>query len=92
MYTRRLPYQVHQRILTQKAQFYGQLMYAALVAGGHPRHFRPDAIRDRSMEEIIDTLYPNGVTFLVDVLPKELRIIRAKEQEIKERKQCVSVQ
>lgn len=62
-YRRRLPERTHKRIVTKKAKIFGKIMYSALVAGGHPAHFRPDKLRDRVFEELIDTLLPNDVHF-----------------------------
>jgi len=64
-YRRNFPDSAYHRIVTKKAKLFGSLMYAVLVAGGHPSHFRYDQLRYRSLEEILDSLLPNSVHFKV---------------------------
>ncbi len=65
-YIRRFPDSAYHKIVTKKAKFFGKLMYAALVAGGHPGAFRYDQLRHRTLESVLDSLLPNKVDFQVD--------------------------
>ena len=64
-YRRKYPDSSYHRIVTKKAKFLGKLMHAVLVAGGAPGHFRPNQLRCRTMEDVLDSLLPNNVNFEV---------------------------
>ena len=66
LYSRKITPICHTRIVTKKAQFFGKLMYAVLVAGGSPKSFRYDVLRHKSFETILDSLLPNNVSFSVE--------------------------
>ncbi len=64
-YRRKYPDSAYHNIVTKKAKFFGHLMYCILIAGGAPSCFTYMRLRDRTMEEILDSLLPNGVNFTV---------------------------
>jgi len=66
LYSRQIPQKLHNNIVTKKAQFFGKLMYAVLVAGGSPKSFRYDVLRYKTFENILDALLPNNVSFSVE--------------------------
>lgn len=64
-YKRRYPDSHYHNIVTKKAKFFGALMYAVLVAGGAPSCFTYMKLRNRPLEEVLDSLLPNHVHFKV---------------------------
>ena len=62
-YRRRFPDSSYHKIVTKKAKFFGQLMYAILIAGGAPGWFRPYNLRNVPIEDLLDSLLSNDVNF-----------------------------
>jgi hypothetical protein len=64
-YRRNYPDRCYHNIVSKKARFFGDLMYCILVAGGAPSCFTYMRLRNRTMEEVLDSLLPNGVNFTI---------------------------
>ena len=64
-YRRNYPDSAYHNVVTKKAKFFGHLMYCVLVAGGAPGCFTYLRLRNRTMEEVLDSLLPNDVNFTV---------------------------
>jgi hypothetical protein len=52
-------------LITKKAKFFGNLMYQVLIAGGAPNWFRYEVLRDVTVEELLNQLFPNDVSVII---------------------------